>query len=86
MPVTRVPLRPEAAGVDWHIAMRPGKREQQKHTPWGAITEQAEKLKASVRANVRIRAGWVIGQFRALQRLRIRFVVLSEPHRFRQCL
>ena len=21
--------------VDWHIAMRPGKRKQQKHTPWG---------------------------------------------------
>ena len=43
---------PEATGVDWHIAMRPGKRKQQKHTPWGAITEQAEKLKASVRAKV----------------------------------
>ena len=42
--------RVEATGVDWHIAMRPGKRRQQKHTPWGAITEQAEKLKASVRA------------------------------------
>ena len=38
--------------VDWHIAMRPGKRKQQKHTPWGAITEQAEKLKASIRAKV----------------------------------
>ena len=44
--------RPEATGVDWHIAMRPGKRKQQKHTPWGALTEQAEKLKASVRAKV----------------------------------
>ena len=32
--------------------MRPGKRKQQKHTPWGAITEQAEKLKASIRAKV----------------------------------
>jgi IS5 family transposase len=44
--------RPEATGVDWHVAMRPGKRKQQKHTPWGVITEQAEKLKASVRAKV----------------------------------
>jgi IS5 family transposase len=44
--------RDEATGVDWHIAMRPGKRKQQKHTPWGALTEQAEKLKASVRAKV----------------------------------
>ena len=44
--------RPEATGVDWHVAMRPGKRKQQKHTPWGALTEQAEKLKASIRAKV----------------------------------
>ena len=41
-----------SAKVDWHIAMRPGKRKQEKHTPWGALTEQAEKLKASVRAKV----------------------------------
>ena len=32
--------------------MRPGKRKQQKHTPWGALSEQAEKLKASIRAKV----------------------------------
>ena len=44
--------RAEATGVDWHVAMRPGKRKQQKHTPWGVLTEQAEKLKASVRAKV----------------------------------
>lgn len=46
------PKREEATGVDWHIAMRPGKRKQQKHTPWGSLTEQAEQLKASVRAKV----------------------------------
>ena len=44
--------RQEATGVDWHVAMRPGKRRQLKHTPWGALTEQAEKLKASIRAKV----------------------------------
>ena len=33
-------------------AMRPGKRKQQKHTPWNAIMEHAEKLKASVHAKV----------------------------------
>ena len=44
--------RPEATGVDWHVAMRPGKRKAYKHTPWGALSEQAEKLKASVRAKV----------------------------------
>jgi transposase, IS5 family len=43
---------PEATGVDWHVAMRPGNRKAQKYTPWGALSEQAEKLKASVRAKV----------------------------------
>ena len=32
--------------------MRPGKRKQQKHTPWGALAEQAEKLKANICAKV----------------------------------
>jgi len=32
------------------MAWRPGERRAQKHTPWGALNEQAEKLKASVRA------------------------------------
>jgi transposase, IS5 family len=44
--------RDEASGVPWHVAMRPGKRKVQKHMPWGAVTEQVEKLKASVRAKV----------------------------------
>ena len=44
--------RDEASGVQWHVAMRPGKRKVQKHMPWGAVTEQVEKLKASVRAKV----------------------------------
>jgi IS5 family transposase len=46
------PKRDFSTGVDWHIAMRPGKRKQQKHAPWGALAEQAEKLKAGVRAKV----------------------------------
>ena len=46
------PEREDATDVDWHIAMRPGKRKAHKHTPWGALSEQAEKLKASVRAKV----------------------------------
>jgi len=44
--------RTEATGVQWHVAMRPGKRKQQKHTTWGALSEQADKLKASIRAKV----------------------------------
>ena len=44
--------RPDATSVNWHVAMRPGKRYMQKHTPWGALNEQAEQLKASVRAKV----------------------------------
>jgi len=44
--------RPEATDVNWQIAMRPGKRRAQKHTPWGALIDQAEKLKSSVRSKV----------------------------------
>ncbi len=45
--------RPEAnPEVDWQVAMRPGKRRAVKHTPWGVLLDQAEKLKASVRAIV----------------------------------
>jgi len=44
--------RADVTGVDWHVAMRPGKRRAQKHTPWGVLHEQAEQLKASVRAKV----------------------------------
>ena len=44
--------RAEATGVNWHVAMRPGKRQQQKHMPWAELTERAEKLKASVRSKV----------------------------------
>ena len=44
--------RPDATGVDWHVAVRPGKRKGQKHTPWGALKEQAGKVKANVRAKV----------------------------------
>jgi len=45
--------RPEATGVDWHVAMRPGKRRAlDKQTRLGALLDKAEKLKASVRAKV----------------------------------
>ena len=45
--------RPEATGVDWKVAMRPGKRRAlNKQTPWGNMLEKAEQLKASVRAKV----------------------------------
>jgi IS5 family transposase len=45
--------RPEAEGPNWHVAMRPGKR--RKLNPFiepQFLAEQAEKLKASVRAKV----------------------------------
>jgi transposase, IS5 family len=45
--------RPEAEGPTWHVAMRPGKR--RKLNPFiepQFLAEQAEKLKASVRAKV----------------------------------
>ena len=45
--------RPEATGVHWHVAMRPGKRRAlDKQTRLGALLDKADKLKASVRAKV----------------------------------
>ncbi len=44
--------RPEACGVQWQVAMRPGKRRQHKDTAWGQLLEQAEQPKASIRAKV----------------------------------
>ena len=39
--------------VDWHVTMRPGKRRVlDQSTPMGAIMEQLEKTKASIRAKV----------------------------------
>ena len=42
----------KVTGIEWHIAMKPSKRKAQKSKAWGAMTEQIEKLKASVRAKV----------------------------------
>ena len=45
--------RPEATGVEWHVAMPPGKRRAlDKTSPWGGFLEKAEQMKASVRAKV----------------------------------
>lgn len=45
--------RPEATGVECHVAMRPGKRRAlDKHSPWGSLLDKAEQMKASVRAKV----------------------------------
>jgi IS5 family transposase len=45
--------RPEATGVKWHIAMRPGKRKLlNTDTKLGAMLDKIEYLKASVRAKV----------------------------------
>jgi IS5 family transposase len=45
--------RPEATGVDWHVAMRPGKRwALDKNSPWGNLLDKAEQMKASMRAKV----------------------------------
>ena len=49
-----VQKRPDAkANVTWQVAMRPGKRRAlNKDKPADALIDQAEKLKASVRAKV----------------------------------
>jgi IS5 family transposase len=45
--------REEAKGVRWQVAMRPGKRRAlDKNSPWANLLDQAEQLKASVRAKV----------------------------------
>ena len=46
--------RPDAkAGVNWHVAMRPGKRKVlNMENPVEAITEKIEKIKARIRAKV----------------------------------
>ena len=45
--------RDDATGVQWHVAMRPGKRRAlDKTSPWGNLLDKAEKMKASVRAKV----------------------------------
>jgi len=48
------PKRPDARpGVNWHIAMRPGKRKAlDRSRPLDAMIEQVEKIKASIRAKV----------------------------------
>ena len=53
MPATSVDKREEAQGPRWHVAMRAGKRRKlDSRKPWDAMLEQAEKLKAGVRAKV----------------------------------
>ena len=45
--------REEATGVQWQVAMRPGKRKVlDKNSPWGNLLDKAEQMKASVRAKV----------------------------------
>ena len=48
-----VTKRAEATGVEWQVAMRPGKRRAlDKSCLWGKLLDKAEQLKASVRAKV----------------------------------
>jgi hypothetical protein len=45
--------RPEATGVNRHVAMRPGKSQAlKKNSPWESLLDKAEQLKASVRAKI----------------------------------
>jgi len=51
--VKREDIQAKHPRVNWHIAMMPGKRKaMDKSTPMGAILEQLEKTKASIRAKV----------------------------------
>ena len=68
--------RPEGTSVDWHVAIRPGKRKAHKHTPWGELSEQAEKLKTCVRAKME-------HTFRVINRrfgfIKVRYRGLKKP-------
>jgi transposase, IS5 family len=44
--------RPEATGVPWQVAMRPGQRRALPNTPWGRTIDRIEQCKASIRAKV----------------------------------
>ena len=45
--------REESQGPTWHVAMQPGQRRQlDGKRRWARMTEQAEQLKASIRAKV----------------------------------
>ncbi len=45
--------RDEATGVDWHVAMSPGKRRAlNKYSPWGNLLDKSEQIKARFRAKV----------------------------------
>ena len=51
--VKREEIQAKHPGVHWHIAMMPGKRKaMDKSTAMGALLEQLEKTKASIRAKV----------------------------------
>ncbi len=55
MPATRgVEKRPGSQGseVEWHVAMRPGKRKALEGTELGRLVEPVEHVKASIRAKV----------------------------------
>ena len=46
-----VKKRPEATGVDWHVAMRPGKRRAlDNQSPLGTTLHRIDQLKGSIRA------------------------------------
>ena len=55
--------------------MRSGKRKQQKHTSWGALTEQSEKLKAGIRVKVDHSFGAIKRQF---GHVKVRYRGLAE--------
>ena len=56
--------RPEATGVKWQVAMRPGKRRLlDKETRLGGLLDKIEQLKASVRAKVEHPFRVIKGQF-----------------------
>jgi len=77
-----VDKRDEAKGPHWHVAMQPGKRRQLNLTgKWARLLEQAEQLKASVRAKVEHPFHVVKNLFRH-KRVRYRGLAKNEARLF----
>ncbi|MDA8416049.1 MAG: IS5 family transposase [Betaproteobacteria bacterium] len=65
--------------VNWHVAMRPGKRKTLQDFTWGKMLEKVEKIKASVRAKVEHPFHIIKNRF-GLRKVRYRGLAKNTAH------
>ena len=76
--------RAEPTGVNWQVAMRPGKRRAlDKSSPWAGLLDRAEQLKSSVRAKVehpfrviKCKSGFTKVRYKGLAKITAQLVTL----------